>query len=77
MGSMRRPSRAGPSAARRPTPVMKTATIGLFDFQHALEGNQDELLAAACIVIMIPTIIMFVFSRKYLMQGMVEGAVKG
>lgn len=56
---------------------MKTATVGLFDFQHALEGNQDELLAAACIVIMIPTIIMFAFSRKYLMQGMVEGAVKG
>jgi ABC-type glycerol-3-phosphate transport system permease component len=49
----------------------------LFDFQHALEGNQDELLAAACIVIMIPTIIMFTISRKYLMQGMVEGAVKG
>lgn len=56
---------------------MKTATVGLFDFQHALEGNQDELLAAACIVIMVPTIIMFAFSRKYLMQGMVEGAVKG
>ncbi|MGQ9849478.1 MAG: carbohydrate ABC transporter permease [Aggregatilineaceae bacterium] len=56
---------------------MKTATVGLYDFQHALEGNQDELLAAACVVIMIPTIIMFAFSRKYLMQGMVEGAVKG
>lgn len=56
---------------------MKTATVGLFDFQHALEGNQDELLAAACIVIMIPTILMFIASRKYLMQGMVEGAVKG
>lgn len=59
------------------TSDMKAATVGLFDFQHALEGNQDELLAAACIVIMIPTIIMFGFSRKYLMQGMVEGAVKG
>ena len=23
---------------------MKVATVGLFDFQHALEGNQDELL---------------------------------
>jgi len=56
---------------------MKTATVGLFDFQHALEGNQDELLAAACAVIMIPVILMFIFSRKYFMQGMVEGAVKG
>lgn len=56
---------------------MKTATVGLFDFQHALEGNQDELLAAACMVIMVPTIILFVLMRRYFLQGMVEGAVKG
>lgn len=56
---------------------MKTATVGLFDFQHQLEGNQDELLAAACMVIMIPTILLFVALRKYFMQGLVEGAVKG
>ena len=56
---------------------MKTATVGLFDFQHALEGNQDELLAAACAVIMVPVILLFIVSRKYFMQGMVEGAVKG
>jgi multiple sugar transport system permease protein len=56
---------------------MKTATVGLFDFQHALEGNQDELLAAACMVIMVPTVILFVAMRRYFLQGMVEGAVKG
>ncbi len=56
---------------------MKTAPVGLFDFQHALEGNQDELLAAACIVIMLPTIVLFVLMRKYFMQGLTEGAVKG
>ncbi len=56
---------------------MKMATVGLFDFQHALEGNQDELLAAACVVIMIPVIILFIFTRRYFMQGMVEGSVKG
>jgi multiple sugar transport system permease protein len=56
---------------------MKTATVGLFDFQHALEGNQDELLAAACMVIMVPTIILFVLMRRYFLQGMVEGAMKG
>lgn len=56
---------------------MKTATVGLFDFQHALEGNQDELLAAACVVIMIPTIVLFLAARKAFLQGMVEGAVKG
>ncbi len=56
---------------------MKMATVGLFDFQHVLEGNQDELLAAACVVIMIPSIILFLFLRDYFMRGMVEGAVKG
>jgi ABC-type glycerol-3-phosphate transport system permease component len=56
---------------------MKTATVGLFDFQHALEGNQDELLAAATVVIMVPAILLFVSLRRYFLQGMVEGAVKG
>ncbi|MBN1261224.1 MAG: carbohydrate ABC transporter permease, partial [Anaerolineae bacterium] len=56
---------------------MKTAPVGLFDFQHALEGNQDELLAAACVIIMIPAILLFVTLRKHFLQGMVEGAVKG
>lgn len=56
---------------------MKMATVGLFDFQHVLEGNQDELLAAACVVIMIPAIVIFLITREYFMRGMVEGAVKG
>lgn len=56
---------------------MKMATVGLFDFQHVLEGNQDELLAAACVVIMVPAIFLFLVLRNYFMRGMVEGAVKG
>ncbi len=56
---------------------MKMATVGLFDFQHVLEGNQDELLAAACVVIMIPAILLFLRLRDYFLRGMTEGAVKG
>lgn len=56
---------------------MKMATVGLFDFQHVLEGNQDELLAAACVVIMVPALILFLRLRDYFLQGMIEGAVKG
>jgi ABC-type glycerol-3-phosphate transport system permease component len=56
---------------------MKMATVGLYDFQHVLEGNQDELLAAACVVIMVPAILLFLAMRKYFLQGIVEGAVKG
>jgi ABC-type glycerol-3-phosphate transport system permease component len=56
---------------------MKTATVGLFDFQNQLTGNNNELLNAAAILIMIPGIIIFLFARKAFLQGMVEGAVKG
>lgn len=56
---------------------MKMATVGLFDFQHVLEGNQDELLAAGCVVVMIPAIVLFLATRKYFLEGIVEGAVKG
>lgn len=56
---------------------MKTATVGLFDFQSQLTGNNSELLAAASILIMVPGIIIFLLARKAFLQGMVEGAVKG
>ncbi|MEM6282512.1 MAG: carbohydrate ABC transporter permease [Chloroflexota bacterium] len=56
---------------------MKTATVGLFDFQNQLEGNNSELLAAASILIMTPGIIIFLIARRAFLQGMVEGAVKG
>lgn len=57
--------------------AMKTATVGLFDFQSQLEGNNNELLAAASILIMIPGVIIFLFARRAFLQGMIEGAVKG
>lgn len=56
---------------------MKTATIGLFDFQNQLEGNNNELLAAASILIMIPGVVIFLLTRRAFLRGMLEGAVKG
>lgn len=55
---------------------MKTATVGLFDFQNQLSGNNSELLAAASILIMAPGIIIFLVARKAFLRGMIEGAVK-
>jgi ABC-type glycerol-3-phosphate transport system permease component len=57
--------------------AMKTATVGLFDFQNQLTGNNNELLNAAVVIIMIPGILLFLISRRAFLQGMVEGAVKG
>lgn len=57
--------------------AMKTATVGLFDFQNQLSGNENELLAAACVIIMIPGLVLFLIARKVFLKGMLEGAVKG
>lgn len=57
--------------------AMKTATVGLFDYQSQLTGNNSELLAAAAILIMIPGLIIFLIARRAFLQGMIEGAVKG
>ncbi len=57
--------------------AMKTATVGLFDYQNQLTGNNSELLAAAAILIMIPGLIIFLIARRAFLQGMIEGAVKG
>ena len=56
---------------------MKTATVGLFDFQSQLEGNNSELLAAASILIMVPGVVIFLIARQAFLKGMIEGAVKG
>ncbi|MFQ3660866.1 MAG: carbohydrate ABC transporter permease [Chloroflexaceae bacterium] len=57
--------------------AMKTATVGLFDFQNQLSGNENELLAAACVIIMVPGVLLFLVARKAFFRSMVEGAVKG
>ncbi|MCS6837201.1 MAG: carbohydrate ABC transporter permease [Anaerolineae bacterium] len=55
---------------------MRTATVGLFDFQNQLSGNNSELLAAASILIMTPGVVIFLIARKAFLRGMIEGAVK-
>lgn len=57
--------------------AMKTATVGLFDFQNQLTGNENELLAAACVIIMLPGLVVFLIARKTFLRAMLEGAVKG
>ena len=57
--------------------AMKTAMVGLFDFQNQLTGNNNELLIAACVMIMLPGILLFILFRNTFMRGMLEGALKG
>jgi ABC-type glycerol-3-phosphate transport system permease component len=59
------------------TDELKTATVGLLDFQNQLAGNNSELLNAASVLIMIPGILIFLIARNAFFRGYVEGAVKG
>lgn len=56
---------------------LKTATVGLLDFQNQLTGNNSELLNAAAIMMMLPGIGLFLLARKAFFQGFIEGAFKG
>jgi ABC-type glycerol-3-phosphate transport system permease component len=56
--------------------ALKTAMFGLYDFiGQFVIGYQ--VLAAACILIALPVIILFLFARPVFFRAMVEGALKG
>lgn len=55
---------------------LKTTTVGLYDFQSAFETSY-HILAAACIIIALPIMIIFILGRKYFFKGLLEGAIKG
>ncbi|MBX3195472.1 MAG: carbohydrate ABC transporter permease [Microbacteriaceae bacterium] len=55
----------------------KVATVALFDYQVAYANTQNELVAAACVLIMIPPVVLFIAMRKRFMSGLAEGATKG
>ena len=55
---------------------LKTAMFGLYDFiSQFVIGYQ--VLAAACILIALPVVILFLFARPVFFRAMVEGALKG
>ncbi len=54
----------------------KTVMFGLYDFLGQNIVNL-QVLAAACILIALPIIILFLFARRAFFRAMVEGAIKG
>lgn len=54
----------------------KPAMFGLYDFLSQNIINL-QVLAAACIIIAAPIVILFLFTRRTFFRAMVEGAVKG
>ena len=54
----------------------KTVMFGLYDFLSVNVINY-QVIAAACLVIAAPTIILFLFTAKTFFRATVEGAIKG
>jgi multiple sugar transport system permease protein len=54
----------------------KPAIFGLYDFLSQNIVNL-QVLAAACLIIASPVVILFLFTRRTFFRAMVEGAVKG
>ena len=54
-----------------------TAAIGLKTFMDPTYGTDWELMMAANIVFMIPVIVIFFFTQRYMIQGIVITGVKG
>ena len=51
--------------------------VGLVNLQSTSDSISTHYLAAACIVGIIPTIVIFVILQRYIVSAMTAGAVKG
>ncbi|MEP7286543.1 MAG: carbohydrate ABC transporter permease [Chloroflexota bacterium] len=54
----------------------RTATVGLYDFQSSFEIAY-HVWTAACIIILLPVMVMFLLLRRTFFQAMLQGALKG
>ncbi len=55
---------------------LRSVIVGVFD----LTGNNlinYQVLAAACVLVMLPVVLVFLFARRTFFSAMIEGAVKG
>ena len=58
-----------------PSPELATISTSLFRFKGPY-GAQWEVIAAGTIVVIIPTLILFLFLQKYIYNGFTSGATK-
>jgi multiple sugar transport system permease protein len=58
-----------------PSSKLRTMTTTLMDFSSAMSGSW-EVLSAAIIVVLIPTVLIYIVFQKFIFAGIVAGAVK-
>ena len=54
---------------------LRTLTTFLMDYSNAQKGSW-QTLAAGIIIIMLPTVLIYLFFQKYILAGVAAGAVK-
>lgn len=59
-----------------PSNKLRTLTTFLMNYANAQQGSW-QTLSAGIIVIMLPTVIIYIFFQKYILAGIAAGAVKG
>lgn len=55
---------------------LMTAMFGMYDYLSMNLAN-PQVVAAACVVVALPVVLIFLFARNAFFQAMLEGAVKG
>ena len=55
---------------------LRTAMFGMYDFLSQNIINY-QVIAAACVLVAAPVVILFLFTRKTFFEAMTEGAIKG
>lgn len=58
------------------TDKMRTVQIGIGMLLDA-EAADYNVMMAAVIIVMLPTLLIFTFGQKYILSGALSGAVKG
>lgn len=59
-----------------PKNKLRTLTTFLMNYANAQQGSW-QTLAAGIIIIMLPTVLIYIFFQKYILAGVAAGAVKG
>lgn len=56
--------------------ALRSVIVGIYDLTGSNLINY-QVLAAACVLAMLPVVLVFLFARRTFFQAMIEGAVKG
>lgn len=58
-----------------PKSALRTLTTFLMDYANAQQGSW-QTLAAGIVVVMLPTVLVYLFFQRYILAGVAAGAVK-